>query len=167
MKTISTGFALLAIGVACAILQVTPLVAEEKPDSVFQWEYRVLTKEQILDLGNKDLAGGLNKLGDEGWELVVVDAAYIFKRPKDQIRKQVAEIKRKITLMESDVESRKDRVAWAERMAKKGYMSNQRVEAERLRLKVAESALEEARTELKSFLLDPKESPGKDNKPEK
>jgi hypothetical protein len=40
-----------------------------------KWEYQVLTKEQVAGLGKKDLAAGLNKLGDESWELVAVEAA--------------------------------------------------------------------------------------------
>jgi hypothetical protein len=40
-----------------------------------KWEYKVLTKDEILELGNKDFTAGLNKLGDEGWELIAVPAA--------------------------------------------------------------------------------------------
>jgi hypothetical protein len=65
-----------------------------------KWEYKVLTKDVIAELANKDFAAGLNKLGDEGWELVAVEPAqagargagaggrgareaeYYFKRPK-------------------------------------------------------------------------------------
>src|SRR5262249_25272463 len=62
-----------------------------------KWEYRVLTKEQLAELGKKNLAAGLNKIGEEGWELVTVQsgpareggargfsegpAEYYFKRP--------------------------------------------------------------------------------------
>jgi hypothetical protein len=65
-----------------------------------KWEYKVLTKDEIAGLSNKDFAAGLNKLGEEGWELVAVEPAqagargagaggrgareadYYFKRPK-------------------------------------------------------------------------------------
>jgi hypothetical protein len=57
-----------------------------------RWEYRVLSAPQVRELGKKDLEAGLNKLGDEGWELVAIDPAtkaikvtsaeYYFKRPK-------------------------------------------------------------------------------------
>jgi type II secretory pathway component GspD/PulD (secretin) len=52
------------------------------------WEYKVFNRGEITDLGNQDFATGLNKLGDEGWEMVAlgqgVRAAqeYYFKRPK-------------------------------------------------------------------------------------
>jgi hypothetical protein len=35
-----------------------------------KWEYKALTREEITELGQKDLTAGLNKLGDEGWEMV-------------------------------------------------------------------------------------------------
>ena len=37
-----------------------------------RWEYKVQTREAITELGKNDFAAGLNKLGDEGWELVAV-----------------------------------------------------------------------------------------------
>ena len=37
-----------------------------------QWEYKVQTRVSITELGKNDFAAGLNKLGDEGWELVAV-----------------------------------------------------------------------------------------------
>jgi hypothetical protein len=64
-----------------------------------KWEYKVLFRQQIAELGNKDFAAGLNKLGDDGWEMVgvpsavpvgggqirgVQDGDYYFKRPKSQ-----------------------------------------------------------------------------------
>jgi hypothetical protein len=39
-----------------------------------RWEYRTLTRQELLDLGQKDVTAGLNKLGDDGWELVAVRA---------------------------------------------------------------------------------------------
>jgi hypothetical protein len=57
-----------------------------------KWEYRVLTKDEITELSNKNFAAGLNKLGEDGWELVAVEpgfsnppgkpAEYYFKRAK-------------------------------------------------------------------------------------
>jgi hypothetical protein len=59
-----------------------------------KWEYKALTKAQVADLGKKDFAAGLNKLGDEGWELVALEpgpdgrggrssgqTTFYFKRP--------------------------------------------------------------------------------------
>jgi type II secretory pathway component GspD/PulD (secretin) len=35
-----------------------------------KWEYRAVKRSQVLELGKGDLTAGLNKLGEEGWELV-------------------------------------------------------------------------------------------------
>jgi hypothetical protein len=37
-----------------------------------RWEYRTVTRQELLDLGKNDVNAGLNKLGDDGWELVAV-----------------------------------------------------------------------------------------------
>jgi hypothetical protein len=124
---------------------------EGRPTAVVQWEYRVVPKDKLLQLGKQDLAAGLNKLGEEGWELVVVDGAYVFKRPKEQLARRAAEVKRRIGLIESDVETWKERVAWAERMVKRGYLTEHQVNAERTRLREAENALAAAREELKAL----------------
>lgn len=75
------------------LLLTSPSEGQEKktlPDFVrtrATWEYKALVKSQITELGKTDLGAGLNALGDEGWELVAVDAGkgqatYIFKRAK-------------------------------------------------------------------------------------
>jgi hypothetical protein len=51
-----------------------------------QWEYKALGRPAIEKLAKENsdykFADGLNRLGAEGWELVVVEASiYIFKRP--------------------------------------------------------------------------------------
>jgi uncharacterized protein (TIGR03067 family) len=60
------------------------------------WEYKTLSGGEVLELGKSNLNNGLNRLGDEGWELVAVEAdpeharggarhvgnTYYFKRPK-------------------------------------------------------------------------------------
>jgi hypothetical protein len=168
-KTIPTGFVLLALGIVGGTAPVGAWSAEERSEAAPRWEYRVLTKAKLLDLGKDDLTAGLNQLGDEGWELAAVDPSfsYIFKRPKEQIRKQLEDVKARIVFIESDIESLKDRVAWAERMAKKGYMTDQQVQAERARLKRAEAALDRARRELQALPSDPKDPAEKDRKPEK
>jgi hypothetical protein len=166
-KVIPTGFILLTLVVMGGPWQTTARSAEAKPDTAPRWEYRVLTKEQMLDLGKKDLATGLNKLGDEGWELVAVEPAFIFKRPKGQIQKQAADLKSLIDLLETDVDALRDRVAWAERMAKKGFMSANQVQAERTELHRAELALDKARRDLKILVPEPKEPAEKERKPEK
>jgi ABC-type Fe3+-hydroxamate transport system substrate-binding protein len=141
--------------------------AELKPDGVTRWEYRVLTKDQVLDLGKKDFTVGLNKLGAEGWELIAFEGGYIFKRPKDQDRKQVEEIKQQIALAESDLEAWKDRVTWVERMVKKGYMTERQLQNERAQLTRVEMALDWARKALKNLSADPKEPDEKERQPQK
>ena len=72
MKAIPASFVLLVIAVAGGTSPGAPPTAESRPDTVVQWEYRVLTKAQVMELGMQDLAAGLNRLGDEGWELAAV-----------------------------------------------------------------------------------------------
>jgi hypothetical protein len=135
--------------------------------AVIRWEYRVLNKQQVIDLGGKDLTAGLNKLGDDGWQLTAVDGAYIFKRPKDQARRQAELLQNQIALLDADVERLKDRVSWVGRMVKKGFLSTNQLEAERRWLQRAESALQQARRDLQSLTPDKKEPVEKDRKPEK
>jgi Bacterial type II/III secretion system short domain len=68
-----------------------PVPEKEKPTPV-KWEYKVLARAAIEELGKNDFEAGLNKLGDEGWDLVVTSAGttaaarkaseYCLKRPK-------------------------------------------------------------------------------------
>jgi uncharacterized protein (TIGR03067 family) len=48
-----------------------------------KWEYKVMTESHLVKLGGKDsLTAGLNKMGEESWELVNVERwRFIFKRP--------------------------------------------------------------------------------------
>ena len=167
MKAIPASFVLLVIAVAGGTSPGAPPTAESRPDTVVQWEYRVLTRDQVLDLGKKDLAAGLNQLGDDGWELVVAEPAFIFKRPRDVIRKQAADLKRRLALLESDVEFLKDRVAWTERMVRKGYLTEQQANAARLQLQAAEISLDEARKQAKDLPPDPKAPAEPSRKPDK
>jgi hypothetical protein len=159
-KAATTAFVLFAAAFAGAPSQVTALSAEPTLDAVTRWEYRVLTKEQVLDLGKKDLAAGLNTLGEEGWELAAVEPAYIFKRPRQQ--KALEGLRRQVSLAESDVAMWQDRVAWSERMARKGYLTEKQAQADKQRLQSAESALEKAKRELKALPTEPKKRPGQD-----
>jgi hypothetical protein len=147
---------LLGLMVVFAIgWQVPALRADDKP--VTKWEYRVVPRDQVAELGKNDLAAGLNKLGSEGWELVVVDGGYIFKRPRAQNDNEIAELKLKVNILQSDFEMQKERLAWSERMLKMGYMSNQAVGAERERLRRIELVLEKTRKELETLSPPPKE----------
>jgi hypothetical protein len=159
-KAIPMAFVFLAIAVAAGASGVGALSAQAASEAVTQWEYRVLTREQVIDLGKKDLAAGLNRLGDEGWELAAVEPAFIFKRPKRQ--RKLEEIKRQVSAAASDLEVQKDRVAWSERMAKKGNLSAKQLQGERQRLKDAEAAFDKVKGELKAFPAGPKIGPEKD-----
>jgi hypothetical protein len=56
---------------------------EQQPLPRVSWEYKVVTKGDIQKLGKKDFAAGLNKLGEQSWELVGFDKTrFIFKRQK-------------------------------------------------------------------------------------
>jgi len=81
--------AVVAVGIGSDHAAAQPAAPRGK------WEYKVLTPTAIEELGGKDggaLAAGLNKLGDEGWELVAIEPGhvpppvklprYVFKRPK-------------------------------------------------------------------------------------
>jgi hypothetical protein len=59
--------------------------------AVAKWEYKTLNRRDIVQLGNNDLTTGLNKLGDEGWEMVAcatltgnvaANVEFYFKRSK-------------------------------------------------------------------------------------
>ena len=158
MKSIPLAAVLPMLAVAVGVLPFSAAsAAEPKPAVVFRWEYRVLTEEQVTALGKKELTAGLNKLGDDGWELVTAGARYIFKRPKGLAQKQAAEIKRQVSAAEADVEAWKDRVSWSERMLRKGYLTEKHVEAERTQLKKAEAVLDTARRALQSLPPAPNE----------
>ena len=49
-----------------------------------QWEYKVATFADVSKLGKGDFAIGLNRLGDDRWELVSIEngSRCLFKRPK-------------------------------------------------------------------------------------
>ena len=119
MKPVPIGFILLGLGVFGGPVQVAGLGAEARSSALPKWEYRVLTKDEVLKLGQKDLTAGLNKLGDAGWELVAVEsdaqepasraaqksAQFYFKRPANLIEKQAEAIKERIRRAEFTVTS--------------------------------------------------------------
>jgi hypothetical protein len=145
----STELALLALAIVGSTVPPPFVSAQGITVTPSKWDYRVLTKGEVLELGNKDLTTALNKLGDEGWELAAIDSAYIFKRPKGPSRQQVeAALKERLALAEAEVEHLKERVAWVTRMARKGFVAEQRLEADKAALQVAEVILDRARREL-------------------
>jgi RND family efflux transporter MFP subunit len=78
-------------------------------------------------------------------------------RTIDRDRGKIDELKAQVGQLASDVEMLKERAAWAERMAKKGYMSESELQADRARLRKAETDLDRARRQLKALTPDPKE----------
>jgi hypothetical protein len=138
-----------------AVLVGLGLVASADDKPLAKWEYRVVTKDQVAEIGKNDLAAGLNKLGSEGWELVVVDGGYIFKRPKLQNDRDIADLKLKIAILNRDIEMQKERVAWSNRMLKMGYMSNQAAAAEQERLERFELVLEKMTKDLDKLTVPP------------
>jgi len=162
MRTaVSTAVKLLAVAIVGSASQLAARSAE----STLQWEYRVLTKAQILDLGKADLAIGLNKLGDEGWELAGIDTTYIFKRPKAQ--KSADATKLRLRIAESDVEQQRERVQWAQRMVRKGFLAANELKEELRLLKELEIALAEAEEQVKRLPPEPKKANGTGQKREK
>lgn len=143
------GFVLLTLGIAGGNGLATALAQEPTASPLMRWEYRVVTKEQLLELGSKDLAAGLNKLGDEGWELTAVDGVYVFKRPNRSLT--LEDVKQWVFVAQGEVEAWKDRVAWTERMVKKGYLNERRLEDERGQLQAAEFSLDKAQKALKAL----------------
>jgi hypothetical protein len=129
--------------------------AGEEPAGRARWEYRVMSKDQVLELGKKDLAAGLNQLNHDGWELAAVDGAYIFKRRRVLNQSAIEQLKLRLSLFETEIEMRKERLGWSERMARKGFLSDSKVQAEKLLLKDAEAAADQARRELDALNLPP------------
>jgi len=71
-----------------ALFASKPLRADASAQKVV-WEYKLLVSGSFTEMG-KDEPAGLNAMGSDGWELVVVlpdrqsltNKTYYFKRPK-------------------------------------------------------------------------------------
>jgi hypothetical protein len=63
--------------------------------------------------------------------------------------------KRRAALAAAEASQWRDRVAWAERMAARGYLRDEQVQADRARWKAAEDALARARKELEALTREP------------
>ncbi len=71
------------------------------PEAAARWEYKAVARSKVEELApekSKDkLTAGLNKLGEEGWELVTVESPdkqpplYLFKRPASRAPAEKAE----------------------------------------------------------------------------
>ena len=87
-NVIVIALALIALGTVTCLAEAPAGKAAGRP----QWEYQTLSRVKVTELGKNDFAAGLNKLGDDGWELVAVTpsldappgrpAEYYFKQAK-------------------------------------------------------------------------------------
>jgi hypothetical protein len=152
----ATAFALLIAGLSAGSAPAQIVAADFGIGPVRKWEYRVVGKDQLPKAQAKDLVDALNKLGDEGWELVAAGDAYIFKRPKSEDRAE--EMRRQVAFLQAEVDRFKDRVAWSKRMARKGFLSDSQLQFEEDLLKEVESALDKARADLKALPRQPAEA---------
>jgi len=137
-----------------------------------QWEYRVLTKDQLLNAGKKDLAAALNRLGSQGWELVAIETAlapstFYFKRPRQSLAEQIEDYKARVAGLELAVALARDRADWAERMTRKGNGSESNLTVANQQLKFAELALERARKRLSVLSSESIDSTEDEKKPAK
>lgn len=134
------------------------------------WEYRALSRAQVVELGKNDFVAGLNKLGEEGWELVSVTRGddYIFKRPglrPEEKQRAIEQLRSRVRLIETDYDTAKDRLAWSERMVKKGFLAENQLQAEKDKVKAIEDALKEAKLYLQKVDPQPERNPEKIQKP--
>jgi hypothetical protein len=180
-KTIRMGLVLVVVCLVGAISPTTLLYAQVTTEAPGQWEYRVLTKDLILDLGNKDLTTGLNRLGSEGWELITIEpasisergaapkvATFYFKRPRNRPTSQAEDLKDLIERLEFDHGVAREWAAWTERMARKGFRSESQVTYAKQQLKDIEVSLEKARRQLRALSApEPIKAPAKVEKLEK
>src|SRR5262249_8155998 len=61
------------------------LAAAQQNTPGTRWEYTILPRPEVMKRGNGQLATGLNRLGEEGWELLALqerDSQFYFKRVK-------------------------------------------------------------------------------------
>lgn len=72
------GCFLLAFGVAWLAWRGPDAAAVPAPEArTFKWEYRAVPEADLVNLSDeKTIEASLNKLGNDGWELVAVRATY-------------------------------------------------------------------------------------------
>jgi len=83
------------------------------------------------------------------------------KKSLERLQSQLKDLQGRVTLAEADLAMWRERMAWSERMAKKGFLTNQQAQADRARFNSAEIALQKVQEEFKKFLGDPKKRPEK------
>jgi hypothetical protein len=175
---------LFAVCIVGGTAQTPALAAQGTSGAQSQWEYRVLTKDRLLELGKKDVAAALNRLGDEGWELIGIEppsaaepgsgatakpATFYFKRPRSSTRstEDAQDLKDIISRLEYDVELAREWASWTERMHRKGFRSQSHVSYAKQELKDLELALARAKRQLKALEPEPIKAPEKMPKSEK
>ena len=165
-RTMLAVFAFFAVG-------AIGLAGDEKVGALWKWEYRIASKDELAELGNRNVAAGLNKLGEEGWELVAVESGaaavpvqFYLKRLKDLPLAQREAATRRVAAAEAEVELWRERAAYSERMVKKGFLAENQARADLAQLRHAEVLLSSARRELEA-LTPPKPAPEKVPQPEK
>jgi hypothetical protein len=161
---ISAGNLFLLLYLRGSVPGVAP-AEEPARQALHKWEYRIVPGDQLPDPRSRDLTSSLNKLGDEGWELIAVQPVYIFKRPNNQ--RQAEDIKRQINRLQAELDTWKNRITWTRLMAKKGFLSKNEVELEEALLRDVEIALERAQKELKAPAREPIVMPQENRKPQK
>jgi hypothetical protein len=95
---------------------------------------------------NSRAAAALRDLEKALADLPAAVNADALKKAADQLRKELtADVQQQLKSAEAGLEQFKDRVAWAQRMLQKGYLSQQQLQADRTRLKDAVAALDNLR----------------------
>lgn len=94
------------------------------------------------------------KLADKVIKEREIDYMELIKNPElgGEALKRKRELENKIALAKEEVERAKDRVEWSEKLAKRGYITNSELEADKLSLKQKEVDLEQAKLEYELFL---------------
>jgi hypothetical protein len=83
------------------------------------------------------------------------------------VRKQAEVLKLRLKIAESDIEQQRERVQWAQRMFKKGFLPANQLKEEVRLIRELEIALAEAEADVKSLKNEPKKATENDRKPEK
>jgi hypothetical protein len=170
-KAILSVFVLFGVGVVPGWSQRPESSGQVPGPQPVQWEYRVLTKNQILELGKNELASGLNRVGGDGWQLVAVEPSqpptFYFKRPRYSVAEQIEELQALMPRLELDVAVARERADWAERMARKGYAYEANVGVTNQQLKLAEFALDRAKKHLEALTPEPAKTSDRNPKPSK
>lgn len=70
--------------------------------------------------------------------------------PEEKKGANVDELQRRLERARADLEQRRERLAWSERMFKRGYIAASQTQADEAHLRAAEAALQRAEAELEA-----------------